>query len=428
MMKVWLIQRAEPTPHDSNGSQRTMRMGILARMLARAGHNVLWWTSSFDHFNRHHRCETDIRLPAETGYEIQYLHGCGYSRNMSLSRIRDNSLLARRFSDLAEKDPVRPDIILASVPTAELSLAAVQYAKKRNVPVILDIRDLWPDVFFDLIPKVFWPAVRLLSMPMVHKLKRACVGANGIIGLTDAFVDWGVAHAGRSRLNSDRAFPMGYLAADIPVDRIEEGKRFWRERGVHSDRKELLVIFLGTFGTGFDFVPLFQAASLLKSRRAPIKIIMCGAGENTANVQKQAAGLSNVLFPGWVNAEQIKALLELADIGIAPYIESVNYFNNIPNKPAEYLSGGLAIALSLSKGALHDLLIRRECGFSYDNCSERLAAQLDRLVCNPAQLRTLQHNALLTFKESFDGLAVYNRLIKYMEQMAGNRPETVSEK
>ncbi len=76
-MRVWLIQRAEPTPHDNCGTQSAMRMGILARMLANHGHQVLWWTSTFDHFNRCHRHKMDVRLPVEVGYEIQYLHGCG---------------------------------------------------------------------------------------------------------------------------------------------------------------------------------------------------------------------------------------------------------------------------------------------------------------------------------------------------------------
>jgi glycosyltransferase involved in cell wall biosynthesis len=427
-MKVWLIQRSEPTPHDNYGAERPLRMGILAQMLSKMGHRVLWWTSTFDHYKRCHRYETDKRLPVEAGYEIQYLHGCGYSKNISLSRIRDNALVARRFSDLAEKDPERPDVILASIPTAELGLEAVNYARKRNIPVLLDIRDLWPDVFFDLVPKAFWPAVRLFSAPMKRKLMNACAGADGIIGLTDAFVEWGVTHAGRFRTDSDRVFPMGYLADNIPAVRIEEGKRFWRKMGVSCDNSELIVVFFGALGKNNDLLPVIQAAKILEGSQIPVKVIICGVGESAAEIKRKARGLSNVLFPGWVNAEQIKALLELADIGIAPYIESVNYINNIPNKPGEYLSGGLAIALSLSKGALHDLLMRQECGFSYYNRSERLAAELESLARSPSRLEILQANALTTFKESFDGIVVYTHLIKFLEQMARGGHDTFSEK
>ena len=100
-MKVWLIQQSEPTPHDNNGKQRALRMGIIAQMLVRRGHKALWWTSTFDHYNHCHRCNTDKRVLVEPTYSIQYLHGCGYKRNISLSRMRENKMVARRFSNLA---------------------------------------------------------------------------------------------------------------------------------------------------------------------------------------------------------------------------------------------------------------------------------------------------------------------------------------
>jgi glycosyltransferase involved in cell wall biosynthesis len=211
---------------------------------------------------------------------------------------------------------------------------------------------------------------------------------------------------------------MGYLGAHIPIDQIEEGMRFWRDMGVCSDNSDLIVVFLGTFGAGFDFVPVFQAAKLLQSRRVCTKFIICGAGENAAEIKRQAQECNNVLFPGWINAAQIRALLELADIGIAPYIERRDFINSYPNKAAEYLSGGLAIALSLREGVLSDLLMRRECGFSYENCPDKIAAKLEFLARNPSQLKTLQVNALTTFKESFDAGVVYTRLIKFLEQVA----------
>ena len=35
--------------------------------------------------------------------------------------------------------------------------------------------------------------------------------------------------------------------------------------------------------------------------------------------QKLAAGLDNVIFPGWVNQEQIIGLMKLSQVGLAPY-------------------------------------------------------------------------------------------------------------
>ena len=154
-MRIWLIQRSEPTPHDNDGKQRLMRMGILSNQLSKKGHEVVWWTSTFDHYNRKHRFKEDQEVSVNDKYLIKYLKGCGYKNNVSLSRIIDNNLVAKRFKNKAKKALLKPDIILSSIPTAELSLEAVKFGKKNNIPVVLDIRDMWPDVFLDVLPDIF---------------------------------------------------------------------------------------------------------------------------------------------------------------------------------------------------------------------------------------------------------------------------------
>ena len=42
-MRVWLVQRAESTPHDDGGERRLLRVGILADILQSQGHEVVWW-------------------------------------------------------------------------------------------------------------------------------------------------------------------------------------------------------------------------------------------------------------------------------------------------------------------------------------------------------------------------------------------------
>jgi hypothetical protein len=44
-MKVWIVEIGEPLPveHDV----RLLRYGLLTKELAKYGHEVVWWTSSF---------------------------------------------------------------------------------------------------------------------------------------------------------------------------------------------------------------------------------------------------------------------------------------------------------------------------------------------------------------------------------------------
>ena len=51
---VWLVTIGEPLPVEAGS--RALRCRLLARELARRGHDVIWWTSDFDHFaKRYHR-------------------------------------------------------------------------------------------------------------------------------------------------------------------------------------------------------------------------------------------------------------------------------------------------------------------------------------------------------------------------------------
>ena len=47
-MKIWIITVGEPLPMD-DGEVRAYRSGLLFSELVNAGHEVTWWTSSFDH-------------------------------------------------------------------------------------------------------------------------------------------------------------------------------------------------------------------------------------------------------------------------------------------------------------------------------------------------------------------------------------------
>src|SRR4030067_2188159 len=168
-MRVWLIPSGEPLPTDGS-NERLFRTGVLAGFLVRRGHEVLWWTSAYDHMRKSHRVAEDTFVSLAENYRMAMLHSCGYRRNISLARLADHRGLARRFSALAPREPA-PDVTLSSMPTIELSREAVRYARSRRIPVGLDIRDLWPDIFVDSVPVWGGLPARLLLSPLFRDLR-----------------------------------------------------------------------------------------------------------------------------------------------------------------------------------------------------------------------------------------------------------------
>ena len=56
-MKIWIVTIGEPLPIEKN--KRLHRSGILMTYLQRAGHEVVWWTSTFEHVSKVHIYKQD---------------------------------------------------------------------------------------------------------------------------------------------------------------------------------------------------------------------------------------------------------------------------------------------------------------------------------------------------------------------------------
>jgi len=421
-LRIWLVTVGEPLPTDGS-NERLLRTGILAGFLSRRGHDVLWWTSAFDHVRKTHRAGEDTFVSLADNYRIAMLRSCGYRRNISLARLSDHRGLARKFIELAPREPA-PDVILCSMPTIELCRGAVRYAKKSGIPVVLDIRDLWPDVIVDIAPPWARRAARLFLSSLVRDLREACAGATAVIGITDPIVEWGVRYAGRPKTGRDRAFPLGYVE-QVPLSgEMEKAQRFWGDFGIGADPGEFLVCFFGTIGRQFDLETVILAARRLEGGPRRFRFVLCGSGDMLPHYRKLAGGITSVVFPGWVGAAEIWTLMRIARAGLAPYRNSMDFRLSLPNKSIEYLSAGLPLVSSLT-GELQRLLEKHGCGVTYkEGDAESLATTLAELYDHRAGLETMAANALALYQERFTAENIYNELCGYLEDLAIGIPSS----
>ena len=415
-MRIWLVTIGEPLPSDGTG-ERLHRAGIIAEMLVSKGHEVLWWSSTFNHMKKHHRFDEDTEIQFNESYRLRLLHACGYSKNVSIARIRDHSALARKFARLAPTEP-RPDIILSSMPTPGLSLEAARYGRAHDVPVVVDVRDLWPDVFLDLVPRSFRWLAKMLLWPIEKTVRAACAKATLLFGLTSPYAEWGARKAGRQVADMDRVFPMGYTSREPDAGAVANAWAFWADHGVRHDSGEFIACFFGTLGRQFDIETIVEAARALRNEKLPIRFILCGDGDNAAKYKALAKGLSNVTFPGWVGYPEIWTLMRASKVGLAPYVNVPNFLMNVANKPIEYLSAGLPVVASL-RGCLGDLLANNECGLSYDNGDvQGLAGLLRELRDQPERLVAMSHNARRLFEQELTAEKVYGAMIDHLQEIS----------
>jgi glycosyltransferase involved in cell wall biosynthesis len=289
-MRVWLIKAGEALPID-RPKDRLKRMGMLAEKLETAGHNVTWFNSSFNHSKKVQRCGKDLRIEVSNNYHIQLIYSNSY-KNVSMARVKHHIETAKKFKNIAYSID-KPDIILCSMPTIELAEEAVNYGIENNVPVVIDIRDLWPDIYTEAVP----PFVGTLIKPYViysrNRLKMLLSKAFAITGLTYDFVNWGLYYADRPATEYDRIFNMAYKRESTNCDNPYE---VWDI----LNPSDFVVCFFGNLGRQFNFAPIIETAKKLVKEK-DIKFVICGTGELLPDLTKKTESIGNVILPGWVS-------------------------------------------------------------------------------------------------------------------------------
>jgi len=412
-MRVWLIQVGEPLPTD-RFDERPLRTGILAKFLLERGHEVVWWGSTFDHSRKKYRCSGNAMLKVSERFSIRLLHSVGYVHNVSFRRLLYNWDVGRRFSRLAGSEP-RPDVIVSSLPTIELSAAAVAFGRQRGIPVVIDIRDLWPDIFLDVIPSSLRWGARLLLWPFFRAVGHTLRRADGIIATSFNYLDWGLHYATRQRRENDAVFYIGYERANIPEVDLVKAHKVLIHKGVNP--KKTICCFIGSFGLTCDLGTVIEAAHRLEERGlTDVQFVFCGDGERMSVWWRQAVGISSVIFLGWVSRSVTAALMKISSVGLVSYAR--NAPQGLPNKPFEYFSHGLPVLSSL-QGELREILIDHGCGLTYQTGDvESFLSALRQLIEFPGMRYEMGRCAERVFNEQFSATHVYPQMINHLVAIA----------
>lgn len=412
-LRIWLVCIGEPLPIDP-GAERQLRMGVLARTLLERGHDITWWVSTFDHPYKRHRFDQDTTVEVEPRYRLKLLHGAGYKTNVSLSRLLDHWQIARRFRVHAA-EAIQPDLIFTTIPTVELAAASSAIGRARGIPVILDVRDLWPDVLLDALPKPLRRVGRLPLFPLFRQIRKALRTATGITAVSPSYLKWGLDHAGRPAGPLDRVIPLGYPEPPGGRPSPSESEALLRAMGVDPARR--LIWFIGMFGHYYDLTTVIDAAKILRDRgERDLQFVLSGSGHRDAEWREAAGGLDNVVFTGWVTANQISALQHSAWAGLAAYVPDAP--QSLPNKLFEYMAGGLPVLSSLGEDA-RQLLERHDCGITYQPASpESLADAVHRLLADEGHHARMARNSREAFDQHYSAIRVYQELSELLESVA----------
>jgi glycosyltransferase involved in cell wall biosynthesis len=321
-------------------------------------------------------------------------------------------LVARRFA-LEAPLQLRPDIILCALPTVELSYEAVKYGQAAGVPVILDVRDLWPDIIADILPS----GLRILGKAglsyLFAKVKYALKHATGILAISDTYFRWALGYANRAQGQNDNVIPIGYRRREIDDDSLIGAKTLLKAKGVDATKR--ICWFIGSFGRTYDLGTVIAAAREMEKAgtHGDVQFVLCGTGEMSKAWTEQATGLHNVVFTGWVDAPQIAYLSGVASIALQAYAKGAP--QGLANKLFEYLSAGLPILSSL-KGENEEFLRAHGCGVTYEAENHiDFVNKLSALLGKEQTMKAMRKNALQLFDSQFRMELICDQTTTYLQ-------------
>jgi glycosyltransferase involved in cell wall biosynthesis len=406
-MNMWVFSHGEMLPSEPN--YRPMRTGMLTAELARRGHRVTWWTSTFSHRRRQLLADRDTVMNVHDRLQLRMLHAGSYRSTISLARHLHNLRLGRRLAAHVSSMP-RPDVILASYPIIEFADAAVRYGRSLNVPALVDVRDFWPDLYLERLPKASRGLARAALGSTFRRARRTLSNADALVAMSDGVLRFALNHASRDRREHDRVFPIGC--------RRDHGATSSANRPdcLSADPDVLTCTFVGTFGYSYDIETVLRAADRLRrSAGSAVEIVIVGAGQKAGAISAAAAGLPNVRLTGWLAGEDVDAVLRHSDVGLMPIVSRPDA---MPNKFFEYLRSGLAIISSL-EGEVEHVIRDQGLGLSYrvgDDASlahalTQLAAARDTTVAMGRRSRAL-------FEARYVAETIYSAFADHLEFLA----------
>jgi len=347
-----------------SGGTRSYEM---ARRMVSAGHEVHMVTSYREQdSNRMGWFQTN-----EAGIQVHW-YPVPYSNHMGfLQRVK--AFFAFAFAARKKAVELEGDIIFATSTPLTIALPAVPAARKKKIPMVFEVRDLWPEMPI---------AVGALKNPLLrfaaHRLEHwAYHNAEAVVALSPGMKE-GVVRTGYPAENV-AVIPNSSDNAEFEHD-PDAAARFRAEREWLGDKP--LLVYTGTFGPTNGVGYMVGLAKELLALNSDIRILLVGDGAERKKIISEADEVGvlgvNLFVENKLPKREIPALLSAATMASALFIDLPEMRPNSANKFFDALASGTPIMLNYG-GWMHDLVEQHGCGLAmWRKAVADVAGELDK--------------------------------------------------
>jgi glycosyltransferase involved in cell wall biosynthesis len=393
-----------------------MRGMNLSNYLVDKGHEVVFWSSDFYHQEKIHRFSGLTETVISSKLRLILIPSRGYKRNIGFGRLLDHFELAVRLFFLLNKSGIKPpEVAFVGYPPIECALVMVLWLKQKKIPVMLDIKDQWPTIFLELLPKYFRWIGKIIFSPYFFAARLCMNSVDAFCTMTPEFLDWIYEFSTKKPSPHDAVTPL--TAPTYMISKHEENNAlmWWRALGV-NDLVQQNIVFSGSLTRAFDFSIVKELALICKAKNMSCTFIICGDGPLKSQIKNMMNGVENVIISGWVDAIKLQTLLKRSLATISPYVTNDAFNRSIPNKIIDSLRSGLPVITTL-EGVTKKIILDEGIGISTHSLEE-MALFIKDLIYNVNIFESISARSRELYRVRFDPEIAYGSLVQSLEGLA----------
>lgn len=415
--KIWIFHHYA-TPPTMNGFTRPYNFAINLKEL---GYDVVIFAASYLHFadknlindNQNYIINKDTEIP------FVFIKTPSFSSN-GIGRVLNMVAFFKgvlTVTSMFKKNGYYPDLVLASSPHPLALLAGIRVAKRNKVPIINEIRDFWPEVFFTggkLKENSFIGKLLIKGEHWLYKKSDALIflKEGDFTYITDK--KWDTLQGGEIDLNK-----VHYINNGVDIENFNQQMISEKINDEDLNSFKFKVIYTGAIRPVNNIGNILDTAKLLLEKK-DIQFLIYGEGNQLNFLKKRVIdeNITNVKFKGYINKKNIPYLLSKSNVNILNY--SQNMYNwtrgNSSNKLFEYMASGKPIISTVKMG--YSPIEKYKCGISLVNNTpqEFSEAILKMYTMSDEEYKIMGNNSLKAAKE-FDYKLLTKKLYLVMEEL-----------
>jgi len=221
------------------------------------------------------------------------------------------------------------DVVWGANPNLFSFFPSLIYGVLKRVPIVRNVDDLWPEVFYEL----GYVKSKFAKKMLDFLAWLSYIVPSAVTPISEGYKRFIVSKYGVS--------PDKIHVVEVGVDRVASFSADKNE----GEKDRFMVMYSGVLGLGYDFDVVLEAARLLQEQE-DIVFVIRGVGELAPKIKRRIneLGLDNVVLETrFLSKDKLSALLASADAFLIPMVSESCIDEGLPTKVFEYQAYGKPI-------------------------------------------------------------------------------------